>query len=121
MSAVIAPFDASGIVLRQSGTSSTLEATVGLLSPMTFTCVFGKSCAEEPNGTSKPIAMVLTMRGSIGDPPSGHSLTNRLFRASHDDRRRIPQPHDRLGNSVYRSSRGPSRRPDARFARYVAV
>ena len=33
---MIAPFDASGIVLRQNGDSSWIDTGVGLLSPMTL-------------------------------------------------------------------------------------
>ena len=43
MSALIAPFEAFGNVSRQNGTSSMIEATVGLLRPMTLNCVFGRS------------------------------------------------------------------------------
>ena len=35
-STVIAPFDASGIVLRQNGISSWIDTGVGLLRPMTL-------------------------------------------------------------------------------------
>ena len=35
-STVIAPFDASGIVLRQNGSSSWIDTGVGLLRPMTL-------------------------------------------------------------------------------------
>src|SRR6185295_17048026 len=49
MSAVIAPFEASVMVLRQNGTSSWIEAGVGPLSPMTLNWLFGKSCAAAPD------------------------------------------------------------------------
>jgi hypothetical protein len=45
MSALMAPLDALGSVCRQNGTSSTIEATVGPLRPMTLNCVLGRSCA----------------------------------------------------------------------------
>src|SRR5688572_3415016 len=49
MSALIAPFDAFGSVSRQNGTSSTIDATVGALSPITLNCVLGNSCATTEN------------------------------------------------------------------------
>ena len=49
MSTVMAPFDASGIVLRQNGSSSWIDTGVGLLSPMTLNWLFGKSCAAAPD------------------------------------------------------------------------
>ena len=48
MSAVIAPFEASVMVLRQNGTSSWIETGVGLLRPITLNWVFGRSCASAP-------------------------------------------------------------------------
>ncbi len=45
-SAVIAPFDASGSVLRQNGSSSWIETGVGLLSPITLNWLLGRSCAR---------------------------------------------------------------------------
>src|SRR5688572_3735513 len=121
ISAVIAPFEALGSVWRQNGTSSTVEATVGLLRPITLNCVFGRSCAATPNETSELAAMTLSKRGSIGGPPFGPYSHHSAFTGKHDDRRRIPQPHLRLGNAVLRGARGPSGGPDARFAHHVAV
>ncbi len=46
MSTVMAPLDASGMVLVQNGISSTVEATVGPLRPIALNCAFGRSCAE---------------------------------------------------------------------------
>ncbi len=54
MSAVMAPLEAFGSVSRQKGTSSTIEATVGLLRPMTLNWFFGRSCAEAPSETDTP-------------------------------------------------------------------
>ena len=45
MSAVMAPFEASVMVLRQNGTSSWIETGVGPLRPMTLNWLFGRSCA----------------------------------------------------------------------------
>jgi len=39
----MAPFDACEMVLRQNGTSSTIDTGVGLFRPMTLNCVFGRS------------------------------------------------------------------------------
>ena len=54
MSAVIAPFDASGMVLRQNGISSWIDTGVGLFSPMTLNWVFGRSCATAPTRRRPP-------------------------------------------------------------------
>jgi hypothetical protein len=50
MSAVIRPFEARGIVSRQNGTSSMVEATVGLFSPITLKWCRGRSWAAAPKG-----------------------------------------------------------------------
>src|SRR5215510_6450215 len=62
MSAVIAPLEAFGKVSRQNGTSSTIEATVGLLRPMTLKWLFGRSCAAAPNATDTPSAIPASER-----------------------------------------------------------
>src|ERR1043166_9001036 len=52
MSTVIAPFDASGIVLRQNGSSSWIDTGVGLFSPMTLNWLFGRSWAAAPDASA---------------------------------------------------------------------
>ena len=69
MSAVIAPFDASVIVLRQNGTSSWIDAGVGPFNPMTLNWLFGRSCAAAeamPPARTNPV----NKRRSICDLPS---------------------------------------------------
>src|SRR5215471_4345393 len=62
MSAVMAPLEAFGRVSRQNGTSSTIEATVGLLRPMTLKWLFDSSCAAAPNASDTPSAIPASER-----------------------------------------------------------
>jgi len=62
MSVVMAPFDALGIVWRQNGTSSTIEATVGPFSPIALKCSFCRSCAGAPKDTAVPRITPLNRR-----------------------------------------------------------
>ena len=64
MSAVIAPFEAFGSVSRQKGTSSTMDATVGALRPMTLNWVRGRSCA--PTDSASSTATAPSMHRSMG-------------------------------------------------------
>jgi hypothetical protein len=75
ISALIAPFDASGMVLRQNGISSWIETGVGLLSPMTLNWLFGKSCAaavdamaSNDNPASNRFSIAIPLR--LPDPAS---------------------------------------------------
>src|SRR5258708_8797318 len=77
MSAVMAPLDALVSVSRQNGTSSTLEATVGLLRPITLNWVRGRSCAERLNATREPATIQLNVRVSIGPSPSENIVHDR--------------------------------------------
>ena len=62
MSALIAPFEASGMVLRQNGSSSWIETGVGLFSPMTLNWLFGKSCAAAPEASAPASASPVQKR-----------------------------------------------------------
>src|ERR1041384_5199278 len=55
MSAVTAPSDASGMVLRQNGISSWIDTGVGLFSPITLNWVLGRSCADAPPAEATPV------------------------------------------------------------------
>src|SRR5215211_7409721 len=68
-SAVTAPFEASGIVLRQKGSSSTIETGVGLLRPMTLNCALGRSCAAAAEASAAASADPITKRYNIAFPP----------------------------------------------------
>src|SRR5215217_785926 len=69
-SAVMARFDASGMVFRQNGSSSTMDTGVGLLRPITLNCAFGRSCAAAPDAIVAPRASPISKRCNICDPPS---------------------------------------------------
>src|SRR3989442_2696708 len=112
MSAVIAPLDAFVSVSRQNGTSSTLDATVGLLRPITLNCLRGKSCAERLNATSEPATIPLNVRVSIGPPPCENIV---------HDRRPVPGAHAGLCGALCARFAGAARGPDARLARHLAL
>ena len=65
MSAVMAPLEAFGSVSRQNGTSSTIDATVGLFRPMTLNWFFGRSCADAPNPTDTPSTIPASERRNM--------------------------------------------------------
>src|SRR6266704_2155141 len=69
MSAVMAPFDALGSVSRQNGSSSTLDATVGLLRPITLNFDFGSSCARTPHETADPSTIAVSQPDDMELPP----------------------------------------------------
>src|SRR5688572_28087347 len=82
-SAVIAPLEAFGSVSRQNGASSTMWATVGLLSPITLNCVFGRSCARTGKETATSAAP--SVRFSMGCPPLDYILQQALLLDEPDD------------------------------------
>src|SRR2546421_1427380 len=108
MSALMAPFDALGSVSRQNGTSSTLEATVGLFKPITLNWARGRSCAEAVN--EKAIATAANVRVSIGVSSWGNGTPH--------DRRPVPLAHTRLGRALCARLASPAGRSYARFARH---
>src|SRR5712692_1950305 len=112
MSALIAPLEALGSVSRQNGTSSTIEATVGLLRPITLNWVLGRSCAETLNATSEPATIPKNVRVSIGPPPCENIV---------HDRRPVPGPHAGFGGALCAGLPGPSGGTDARLARRCPV
>ena len=69
MSAVIAPFETSVMVLRQNGTSSWIEAGVGPFSPITLNWFFGRSCAAAPDAIAPASASPIKERCSIAVSP----------------------------------------------------
>ena len=79
-SAVMAPFEASGRVLRQNGNSSWTETGVGLLRPMTLNWFFGRSCAAAPEAIKAASATPVNTRCSMFHPPSS-SMNPRKVRS----------------------------------------
>ena len=74
-SAVIAPFDASGIVLRQNGNSSWIDTGVGLLRPMTLNWLFGRSCAAALEAIAAASANPVNNRFSMCKSPAASPIT----------------------------------------------
>ena len=68
MSTVMAPFDASGIVLRQNGSSSWIDTGVGLFNPITLNWLLGRSCAKAPDATAAANAAPINTRFSMCNP-----------------------------------------------------
>ena len=68
MSAVMAPFEASGMVLRQNGSSSWIDTGVGLLRPMTLNWLLGKSCAAAADMNAPANAIPMNKRRMCVSP-----------------------------------------------------